>query len=399
MHRRSHDGRPKADPQPLAVLGATGSIGRQTLEVVRLFPNRFDVRVLTCNSDVERLAKQVREFRPEYVAVGGEQQRTDLEEILSVSGPAPEVLVGEDGLCEAATCSDVDVVMAAVVGVAGLRPVLAALEKGKKVALANKETMVVGGALVSRAVEAGTGTLIPVDSEHSAIFQCLVGESERSVEDIILTASGGPFWDRAAETFGEVTVTEALDHPNWSMGPKITVDSATMMNKGLEVIEARWLFGLSLDKIQVLVHPQSVIHSMVAFTDGAVKAQLGVPDMKVPIQYALSYPARWTAPHERLDWGELSRLDFERPDPEKFPCLELAYEALRAAGTAPATLNAANEAAVALFLEERIGFLDIPRAIERALETIDPVLDPSLEDLYRADEEARAVVKELALPA
>jgi 1-deoxy-D-xylulose-5-phosphate reductoisomerase len=293
----------------------------------------------------------------------------------------------------------VDVVMGAVVGFAGLRPVLGALEAGKQVALANKETMVVGGALVRQALEQGSGQLLPVDSEHSAIFQCLAGESDRSVEDLVLTASGGPFWDRPAETFGEVTVDEALDHPNWSMGAKITIDSATMMNKGLEVIEAKWLFDVPVDRIQVLVHPQSIVHSMVSFTDGAVKAQLGVPDMKVPIQYALSYPARWAAPHERLNWGEVSRLDFERPDREKFPCLQLAYDALHAGGTAPAILNAANEVAVERFLDEQIGFLDIPRAVDHALEELPVRSNPTLEDLVAADEEARRFVEELPSPA
>jgi 1-deoxy-D-xylulose-5-phosphate reductoisomerase len=289
--------------------------------------------------------------------------------------------------------------MAAVVGFAGLRPVLGALEAGKRVALANKETLVVGGALVRQALEQGSGQLFPVDSEHSAIFQCLAGESDQSVEDLVLTASGGPFWDRPAETFGEVTVDEALDHPNWSMGAKITIDSATMMNKGLEVIEAKWLFDVPVDRIQVLVHPQSIVHSMVSFTDGAVKAQLGVPDMKVPIQYALSYPARWAAPHERLDWGELSRLDFERPNRDKFPCLQLAYDALHAGGTAPALLNAANEVAVERFLNEQIGFTDIPRAVDRALEELPVHANPTLDDLVAADEEARRFVQELPSPA
>ncbi|PSQ62591.1 MAG: 1-deoxy-D-xylulose-5-phosphate reductoisomerase, partial [Bacteroidetes bacterium QH_1_61_8] len=242
----------------------------------------------------------------------------------------------------------------------------------------------------------GDGELLPVDSEHSAIFQCIAGESERTVETVVLTASGGPFRTRPANTFDDVTVDEALNHPNWSMGPKITIDSATMMNKGLEVIEARWLFDLTVDEIQVLVHPQSIVHSMVAFADGAVKAQLGVPDMKVPIQYALSYPSRWPAPHERLDWSEVSRLDFEQPDTDKFPCLQLAYDALDAGGTAPAVLNAANEQAVSLFLEEEIAFVDIPRAIEDAMDQLTLNGTPTLEDLSDADEWARECVKELA---
>jgi len=377
----------------LAILGATGSIGIQTLDVVRLFPDRFDVRALTCGSNVDLLAEQAREFRPSVVVAGTPERADVLDDRLSDLDVA--VQVGEDGLCAVATRAEVDMVMAAVVGFAGLAPVLAALEAGKKVALANKETMVVGGPLVHDAVNDGAGQLLPVDSEHSAIFQCLAGETERSVETVVLTASGGPFRTRSAETFPDVTVEEALNHPNWSMGPKITIDSATMMNKGLEVIEARWLFDLEIDQIDVLVHPQSIVHSMVTFTDGAVKAELGVPDMKVPIQYALSYPARWPAPHERLDWSEVTRLEFEQPDTEKFPCLRLAYDALDAGGTAPAVLNAANEAAVSLFLDEKISFIDIPRAIEHTLGDVTINAAPTLDDLYAADAEARQCVKEL----
>lgn len=397
MNRSSTDNGLEGTPRGLALLGATGSIGTQTLEIVRLFPDRFDVRVLTCGQNVELLAQQAREFQPECVVVGDPEQVPVLREALS--GLDVNVHAGEEGLCRGATRADVDVVVGAVVGFAGLAPVLEALQAGKQVALANKETLVVGGALVKRALSQGEGQLLPVDSEHSAIFQCLVGEEERNVEQIVLTASGGPFRTRSADTFDDITVSEALDHPNWSMGAKITIDSATMMNKGLEVIEAKWLFDLDLDQIQVLVHPQSIVHSMVTFTDGAVKAQLGVPDMKVPIQYALSFPARWTAPHERLDWSTMTRLDFELPDTDKFPCLRLAYEALTQGGTAPAVLNAANEAAVDLFLKEQIAFSDIPRAIEEALGTVSTTGDPSLEDLYAADAEARRCVEELLLPA
>jgi 1-deoxy-D-xylulose-5-phosphate reductoisomerase len=386
---------PPDGPRGLAVLGATGSIGTQTLEVVRLFPDAFDVQVLTCGANVERLAEQVREFRPACAVVATEEGRRALRARLA--DVDVEVRVGPDGLCAAATGAEVDVVMAAVVGFAGLAPVLAALRAGKDVALANKETLVVGGALVQDVLaEHEEAELIPVDSEHSAIFQCLAGESEGTVEDVVLTASGGPFRTRPADTFGDITVDEALDHPNWSMGAKITIDSATMMNKGLEVIEARWLFDLDVERIQVLVHPQSIVHSMVSFADGAVKAQLGVPDMKVPIQYALSFPDRWPAPHERLDWSDLKRLDFERPDTDKFPCLRLAYDALEAGGRAPAVLNAANEAAVGLFLDEKISFPDIPRLIERALGRTSAGSASSLDALTTADRAARAAVKELA---
>jgi 1-deoxy-D-xylulose-5-phosphate reductoisomerase len=381
-------------PQRLAVLGATGSIGTQTLDVVRLFPDRFDVRALTCGANVDLLTEQAREFRPEVVVAGSAPKAKTLRQRLSSLDI--EVLARKEGLRHVAARDDVDSVVAAVVGFAGLVPVLAALRAGKRVALANKETMVVGGDLVQEAVEEGDGELLPVDSEHSAIFQCIAGESERTVETVVLTASGGPFRTRPANTFDDVTVDEALNHPNWSMGPKITIDSATMMNKGLEVIEARWLFDLTVDEIRVLVHPQSIVHSMVAFADGAVKAQLGVPDMKVPIQYALSYPSRWPAPHERLDWSKVSRLDFEQPDTDKFPCLQLAYDALDAGGTAPAVLNAANEQAVSLFLEEEIAFVDIPRAIEDAMDQLTLNGTPTLEDLSDADEWARECVKELA---
>ena len=381
-------------PQGLAVLGATGSIGTQTLDVVRLFPERFDVRALTCGANVELLAEQAREFRPEVVAAGSAEAARALRERLA--DLTVEVQAGEEGLCAISRRADVDTVMASVVGVAGLAPVLAALEAGKKVALANKETMVVGGPLVRAAMEEGPGQLLPVDSEHSAVFQCLAGESERSVETVVLTASGGPFRTRPADTFADVTLEEALDHPNWSMGPKITIDSATMMNKGLEVIEAKWLFDLDVDQIRVLVHPQSIVHSMVTFSDGAIKAELGVPDMKVPIQYALSYPGRWAAPHERLDWAEVTRLDFERPDTDKFPCLRLAFEALDVGGTAPAVLNAANEAAVDLFLNEKISFLDIPRCIEQALGGHSPTVSPTLDEVAAADRAARRQVQELA---
>jgi 1-deoxy-D-xylulose-5-phosphate reductoisomerase len=395
----SRNGQSAPRPRGLAILGSTGSIGTQTLDVVRLFPDQFDVKALTCGDNVELLAEQVREFRPECVAVGAPERVAALEGALAGTDLDVRVVAGTDGLCEVATWSGVEMVMGAVVGFAGLRPVLDALAAGKRVTLANKETLVVGGTLVTQALADGTGELIPVDSEHSAIFQCMVGEAERSVEEIVLTASGGPFWERPADTFGDVTVSEALDHPNWSMGAKITVDSATMMNKGLEVIEAKWLFDLPLAQIQVLVHPQSIVHSMVAFSDGAVKAQLGAPDMKVPIQYALSFPARWPAPHERLDWEQLSHLQFERPDLDKFPCLRLASEAVETAGTAPAILNAANEAAVQRFLDEQIGFTDIPRAVEQALTDLSIHAHPSLDDIITADAEARRFVEELPLPA
>jgi 1-deoxy-D-xylulose-5-phosphate reductoisomerase len=380
-------------PRGLAVLGATGSIGTQTLEVAALFPEHFDVRVLTAGSNAELLAQQARRHRPACIVIGDEGKAADLRRAL----PGDiEVLTGPDGLCEAARWRGADTVVAAVVGFAGLAPVLAALEAGKTVALANKETLVAGGALVRRRLDAHGGRLLPVDSEHSALFQCLVGEDLATVEKLVLTASGGPFRERDASTFSDITPEEALDHPNWDMGAKITIDSATMMNKGLEVIEAQRLFGLSPEQLGVVVHPQSVVHSMVAFRDGAVKAQLGVPDMKVPIQYALSYPARWPAAHERLSWTEAQRLDFRPPDLDAFPCLRLAFDALRAGGTAPAVLNAANEAAVQLFLGEEIGFTDIPRRVEAAIEALAGPPPEALADLRALDRRARRHVREEA---
>lgn len=382
--------------QRVVVLGSTGSIGRQTLEVIRLFPERFEVQALTCGSNVDLLVKQAREFAPEVVAVGNAEKAADCRERLAGTGIT--VLEGEQGLCEAAR-GPADVVMAAVVGFAGLKPVLAAIEAGVRIALANKETLVVAGRLVNDALEASGSVLIPVDSEHSAIFQCLAGETRASVEHVVLTASGGPFRTRSADTFEHITREEALNHPNWDMGAKITIDSATLMNKGLEVIEARWLFDLSPDEIRVLVHPQSIVHSMVAFSDGSIKAELGVPDMKVPIQYALSYPDRWPAPHERLDWSEVASLDFEAPDTDRFPCLRLAFDALRVGGTAPAVLNAANEVAVRLFLNEEIAFTDIPNIIGQCMEEVaGPDVD-SVDALTEVDLEARRVAKELTQPA
>lgn len=382
-------------PRRLAVLGATGSIGMQTLDIVRLFPDRLTVRVLTARRNAARLLQQALEFQPACVVIDDPQGYQQLCEVLS--GTRIEVLQGVEGLCACVQRPDVDVVVAALVGFVGLRPVLAALEAGKQVALANKETLVAGGALVQQTLRRYGGMLIPVDSEHSAIFQCLVGEALSSVETLILTASGGPFRTRPLNTFNQITPDEALCHPNWSMGAKVTVDSATMMNKGLEVIEAHWLFNLPVDRIQVLVHPQSIIHSMVTFTDGSTKAQLGVPDMRLPIQYALSYPERWEASHERIDWVHLGKLEFEAPDPGRFPCLPLAYEALRRGGTAPAVLNAANEQAVQLFLQEQIRFTDIARFVEATLEHLsEPDVMPTYEHLQEADLRARRYVLELA---
>ena len=386
--------RPASDaPRGLAILGSTGSIGTQTLEIVRLFPERFRVVALTAHANTEVLAEQAKAFRPDFVTIGDEGRARDLRDALAETDV--RVLVGPEGLEAAATVDGVDIVVAAIVGFAGLRPTVAAIRAGKEIALANKETLVVAGELVQRLVAEHGTAVLPVDSEHSALFQCLVGEPMEGVESITLTASGGPFRTRPAGTFGQITRAEALDHPNWEMGAKITIDSATMMNKGLEVIEARWMFDLAPDQIDVLVHPQSVVHSLVHFRDGSVKAQLGVPDMRVPIQYALSFPERWPAPHPRLDWAQIACLDFEPPDLDRFPCLRLAFDALATGGAAPAVLNAANEAAVALFLDEQIGFTDIPRLVEAALERADAAVPMGLDALEAIDREARARVREL----
>ncbi|NNF58135.1 MAG: 1-deoxy-D-xylulose-5-phosphate reductoisomerase [Rhodothermaceae bacterium] len=381
---------PAARERGLAILGSTGSIGTQTLEIATLFPERLQVRALAAGSNGALLAEQARQYRPDVVCLADETGYAALKE--SLAGTGVRVLAGVDALAEIAMLDTVDVVVAAIVGAAGLRPTLVAVEAGKTVALANKETLVMAGALVQRLAREHGATLLPVDSEHSAIFQCLVGEDPTAIEMLTLTASGGPFRARPADTFSTITRAEALAHPNWSMGAKITIDSATLMNKGLEVIEAHWLFGLPPEQIEVLVHPQSIIHSLVTFRDGSTKAQLGVPDMKVPIQYALTYPDRWSAPHDRIDWSALRCLDFEAPDLERFPSLGLAFEALRQGGTAPAVLNAANEAAVALFLNEQIGFADIPELIEDALGQRTAEDGDSLEALIAVDQEARRLV-------
>lgn len=387
--RPSFNGR----PQGLSILGSTGSIGTQTLDIVRLFPDAFQVRALTAGSNADLLIEQALQFKPACVVIGEASQRAYVQEALA--GCHIDVLTGSEGLVAAVEREDVETVVAALVGFVGLEPVIAGIRAGKNIALANKETMVVAGTLINRLLETHDVAMIPVDSEHSAIFQCLVGEDLAAIESLILTASGGPFRTRPLKQFASITPTEALNHPNWDMGAKITIDSATMMNKGLEVIEARWMFDVPPQKIDVLVHPQSIIHSMVTFVDGSIKAQLGVPDMRVPIQYALTYPKRLTAPHPRVDWKTLRSLDFEPPDCDKFPCLRLAFEALDIGGTAPAVLNAANEVAVAAFLAERIRFVDIPLLIEEVLQKLADPAQPSLDSLVEADAATRRMVQEL----
>lgn len=374
----------------IALLGSTGSIGQHTLEVVRHLAPRFHVTYLTANRNFDLLRRQIEEFHPRGALVRDPSSAALLRQALDGS---VEILTGEEGLEEIVTRTDVDLVLSSLVGFAGLKPTLRAIEAGKDIALANKETLVVGGELIMEKVKATGVRLLPIDSEHSAILQCLQGEDISTVSRLLLTASGGPFLNTSLERFPAITRGEALTHPTWKMGSKITIDSATLMNKGLEVIEAHWLFGISGDNIEVVIHPQSIIHSMVEFVDGSIKAQMGIPDMKIPIHYALTYPERPPAPFRRLDFAALKEMTFFAPDLTRFPCLTLAYAALRAGGTVPAVLSAANEMAVELFLEERIPFSAIPGLIEDALSAHSPVLRPTLDDLVGADREGRALVR------
>lgn len=377
----------------LALFGSTGSIGGSTLDVVRAHPEHFSVRYLAARSSVDRLCAQVEEFAPRAVAV---EDRAAAARVRERVGAGTEVLEGAGGLLELARRDDYDMLVSSLVGFAGMRPTIAAIEAGKAVALANKETLVVAGEIITRLLATHRVPFLPIDSEHSAIMQCLAGETTESIARIVLTASGGPFRGRTRAELATVTRKQALKHPNWSMGHKITIDSATLMNKGLEVIEAHWLFSVPGERIDVLVHPQSIIHSMVEFTDGSVKAQLGPPDMKLPIHFALSWPDRRAAAYPRLDFSATTSLTFEAPDPGTFRCLALAYEALHTGGTAPAILNAANEVAVAAFLDETIGFLDIPAIIEECLSTLPVAAASDIDTVVAADHETRRLARHLA---
>jgi 1-deoxy-D-xylulose-5-phosphate reductoisomerase len=375
----------------ISVLGSTGSIGVQTLDVAR----NLDIKVdgLAANKNIELLEKQAREFKPGIVAVMDENQAAVLRSRLE--GTGIEVAGGVEGLKRVACVESAQTVVTAIVGIAGLVPTMEAIKSGKNIALANKETLVTAGSIVMAEAQKRKVEILPVDSEHSAIFQSLMGNNKEDVSKIILTASGGPFRGRKMGELKNVSVKEALKHPNWSMGSKITIDSATMMNKGLEVIEARWLFDVPLERIEVLIHPQSIIHSMVEYKDGAIMAQLGSPDMRLPIQLALTYPRRLMNSFSKLDLLKNNSLTFEAPDTEAFPCLKLAYEALRIGGTMPAVLNAANEEAVRLFLEEKIGFTRIPQIIQRVMESHSVKSVPDLDDIIGMDLWARDRVKEL----
>ncbi|MBQ5626833.1 MAG: 1-deoxy-D-xylulose-5-phosphate reductoisomerase [Bacteroidaceae bacterium] len=376
----------------IAILGSTGSIGTQTLQVVEEHPDKFEVYAITANTRVDELIQQARKFMPEAVVIADESKYTQLKDALA---DLPiKVYGGYESICQIVESKPIDIVVTAMVGFSGLRPTINAIKAGKAIALANKETMVVAGELINELAMKHRTPILPVDSEHSAIFQCLAGEMNNRVEKLILTASGGPFRTFRKEQLEHVTVQQALKHPNWSMGAKITIDSASMMNKGFEVMEAKWLFGVGAEDIEVVVHPQSVIHSMVQFGDGAIKAQLGTPDMRLPIMYALTYPTRLSSSFERIDWNTLKELTFEKPNLELFPNLQHAYTAIAQGGNIPCVVNAANEICVAAFLEERIKFTDMPKLIARAMEKATYILKPTLDDYLETDKEIRAMVKE-----
>ena len=381
-----------APTRGIAILGSTGSIGTQALEVVRDQRDALHVEVLSAHSNADLLVAQALEFKPNAVVIGDEAKWKQVNDALFDEGI--KVYSGAKALEQVVEVDGIDMVLTAMVGAAGLKPTLRAIEAGKHIALANKETLVVAGELVMNAARNKGVDIHPVDSEHSAIYQCIAGEFHNPIEKIILTASGGPFRGRTLESLSGVTKADALKHPNWDMGAKITIDSASLMNKGLEVIEAKWLFNISPDQIDVVVHPQSIVHSCVQFDDGSIKAQLGLPDMKLPIQYALTYPRRLKNDFPRFSFMDYPSLTFEQPDTETFRNLALAFDALRAGGNAPAILNAANEVAVARFLKDDIEFLDLPRVVEHALEHVPLQAKPTLDDLIAADADARRVAAE-----
>ena len=371
----------------ITILGSTGSIGTQALEVIEENNSLFEVYALTANNRVDLLIEQARKFHPEIVVIANEQHYAKLKESL-VDLPI-KVFAGNDAIAQVAGMDAADIVLTAMVGYAGLKPTISAIKAGKRIALANKETLVVAGDLICELVKEYNSSIIPVDSEHSAIFQCLAGEGNNPVEKLILTASGGPFHSKSPEELKFVTKTQALKHPNWEMGAKITIDSASMMNKGFEVIEAKWLFGVTPKQIEVVVHPQSIIHSMVQFTDGSIKAQMGLPDMKLPIQYAFTYPERLETNFPRFDFMAYPQLTFEKPDFERFRNLAFAYHAMERGGNMPCVLNAANEIVVDAFLKEKIGFLQMSNIIEKSLTACTYIAKPTLEDYVETDKQVR----------
>lgn len=377
----------------LAILGSTGSIGTQALDVVNEHPDLFEVYAITGNNQVDLLINQARKFMPEVVVIANEQKYPELKEALE---DLPiKVWAGDDAIEQLVQMQPIDMVLTAMVGYSGLRPTIAAIKAGKAIALANKETLVVAGELITALATANKVPVIPVDSEHSAIFQCLVGELDNPVEKILLTASGGPFRTFSIEQLERVTKVDALKHPNWTMGAKITIDSASMMNKGFEMIEAKWLFGVTPEQIQIVVHPQSIIHSMVQFEDGAVMAQMGIPDMRLPISYAFSYPKRLPSKMPRLDFRQYSSLTFEEPDMKRFKNLGFAFESVRRGGNMPCILNAANEVVVSAFLQDKIGFLQMSEIIEQVMRKTIFVAVPTYEDYVATDKEARRIALEL----
>jgi 1-deoxy-D-xylulose-5-phosphate reductoisomerase len=377
----------------IAIFGSTGSIGKQALEVIAAHPDKFEVEVLTAQNNAELLIEQARKFSPNAVVIGNEKLYTQVKE--SLSRTDVKVFAGENSLSSIAEMETIDLVLTALVGYSGLKPTIKAIESGKTIALANKETLVVAGELVTKLAREKGVNIYPVDSEHSAIFQCIVGEFHNKIEKIILTASGGPFRGKKIDELKAVTKLQALKHPNWNMGAKITIDSATLMNKGLEVIEAKWLFGVDAAQVDVVVHPQSIIHSLVQFEDGSIKAQLGLPDMRLPIQFALSYPGRLKSDFPRFDFVNYPALTFEKPDLETFRNLALAFGALEQGGNMPCVLNAANEVAVAEFLKDNVGFMEMSDIVEQCLIKIPYIKSPSYEDYVHTDKETRIRAQEL----
>lgn len=381
------------EKKAIAILGSTGSIGTQALDVISRHTDAFEVEVLTAQNNAALLIAQAKQHKPNAVVIGNENLYQEVKDQLLPLGI--KVFAGENALASIVEMDSIDLVLTALVGYSGLRPTIRAVQAGKNIALANKETLVVGGELITRLAKEKGVNIYPIDSEHSAIFQCMVGEFHNKIEKIILTASGGPFRGMKKEDLTKVTKTQALKHPNWTMGAKVTIDSASLMNKGLEVIEAKWLFGLKADQVEVVIHPQSIIHSMVQFEDGSIKAQLGLPDMRLPIQFAMTYPQRLKSDFPRFDFASYPALTFEKPDTETFRNLALAFNALGRAGNMPCVLNAANEVAVEAFLNNKLGFLQMSDIVEQCLAKMNYIAKPTYEDYVSTDNETRIIAKEL----